>query len=92
MAAFTAAVDRHSNASSAVDIRFSAQLRPVFSVNSVPFVGSLLMCFSAVITVLILTYTVAILQVVIRIVIKIHMRQVYWVRSTRNVCLATAGV
>lgn len=92
MAAFTAAVDRHSNASGAVDIRFSAQLRPVFSVNSVPFSGSLLMCFSAVITVLILTYTVAILQVVIRIVIKIHMRQAYWVRSTRNVSLATAGV
>ena len=91
MAAFIAAVDRYSNASSAVDVRFSAQLRSVFSVSSVPFSGSLLMCFSAVITVLILTYTVAILQVVIRIVIKIHMRQVYWVRSTRSVHLATAG-
>lgn len=43
------------------------------------------MCFSAVITVLILTYTVVILQVVIRIVITAHMRQAYWVRSTRIV-------
>ena len=92
MGAFTAAVDRYSNVSSAVDVRFSAQLRSVFSVSSVPFSGSLLRCFSVVITVLILTYTVAILQVVIRIVIKIHMRQAYWVRSTLNVSLATAGV